>query len=146
MVSKTEFRQSFWSKLTDTRRITKKYGKLTVDELGSLGVAHARRYAPYFTGKTARSIVKRYKETSDGHKVDIVIEPKRLVNDGFDLVKWMHMTGGIHRKPNPYNKNPGHVGKHIKSGNPRFMYSTRDYLNKIKKRVAKGKFDRIKIK
>jgi len=146
MTTKVEFRQSFWKKIADTRRAVNKEGKATVDQLGSLGVAYAKRYAPYFTGETAKRIVKRFEQKTDGPQVTILIEPKRLVNNNFDLVKWMHLTGGIHRSPNPWNRNPGRTGKHIRSGDPQFMYSTRNYLNKIKKGIAKGRFKNINIK
>ncbi len=134
---------SLFRKLRAARTAIKKGSEATVEELAELGKIHAKNYAPYLTGYTRDSIItKRSMQTSKGPSARIMIDPgMRLrpndgihrsanANDKFNLVGWMHKSA-----------NRGH----FKTGNPQFMFAARRYLNKIKKRVAKGKFN-IKIK
>jgi hypothetical protein len=66
---------------------------------------------------------------------------KRTDFPQFNLARWMHETDGRFKTNNPFGK----AGtKHIKSGDPRFMYTTAEILNVKKKDVAKKNF-KIKV-
>jgi hypothetical protein len=109
----------------------------TAETLADMGKLHARDIAPYETGKTVSLIKKFVYPTAKGYEATIVAQ-NPTASDGhkrniknFNLVRWMHTS----------SKALGH----IYSGDPRFMYSTQMYLEKIKKSVAQGKVKDIKI-
>ena len=124
--------------------------ELTTNELALLGKDYARLLAPNNTGKTASFIViykkGRNKRQIKAKNPTLGGAHKNLgtgkYGSNFNLVRWMHETGGIFRSPNPFQTRRQ---SHIKSGDARFMYKTRDYLNSIKKGVAKGRFRNINI-
>ena len=120
------------------KRQIDKQGTATVSELGKLGKSYAKSRVPYYSGDTYRAIKRRTLKTKEGPQAVIFISPKQP-QDGnmrnwadFDLVYWMHYSSKARN--------------HIKSGDPQFMFNTEAYLNKIRKGIAKGKFDLIKIK
>ena len=110
----------------------KQAGDESVKTLCQLGKAHAKTIAPFYSGILAGAISYR---TSNGTQGEVYIrDMKDGGNTTIKLAKWMHQTKGeIDGK------------KWIRSGSPTFMYRTKDYLETIKKKVAKGHFDKIKI-
>ncbi len=117
-------------------------------ELALKGKAYAQRNAPSFSGAVASHIVIEKQKTNEGdiHKI-IAKNPKspRWFGPGrypdFNIVKWMHETGGVFKTDNPLGK----AGtRHIKKKDPRFMYSMRDYLENIKIKVVGGKLKNIR--
>jgi hypothetical protein len=133
-------------------------GEATIKDLCEAGKNHARSIAPLFSGALIGSI--RYK-ISKGQSGEVYIKPMptektgaRGFKDTYQLAKWMHRSNGVLKKGVGYNSTTGNFfqsdfipprAKHIISGSPRFMYRTKDYMNTIKKGVAKGHFDKIKI-
>lgn len=116
---------------------------LTVKDLGKAGKHTAKALTPVDTGFTYKSIRRRTLRRASGDRAEIFIEPAIRPVDGvhrrstgqypnFNLVRWMHTS--------PRARN------HITSGDPKFMYTTRNYLNSIKGRVARGRFKTIKIR
>lgn len=138
--TKVDFR-NLHKKLRKVQREVAKRGEATVQDLLKLGMHNAKKIAPFYTGRTAKLIRTYMKKKSEG-SAGIIISPNSTLNDGhfrkqtnFNLVKWMHLTKGYLRGR-----------KHIKSGNPQYMYETARYLKKIKKGVAQGHFNKINIK
>jgi hypothetical protein len=124
--------QQAFRKLARVRMQVWKARDATVETLGNLGKNYAKSIAPYYTGKTANMIFKTTIQTINGKECHIVAPnstPDR--KDNFNLVRWMHLS--------PRAK------YHIHSGDPRFMFSTGNYLNTIKKRVIWYEFDKIRI-
>ena len=114
-----------------------KAGNLTSEDLKELGKSKAKSIAPVYSGQTRSKIKARASKGKDG--VSWLIYATNILNDNhirnienFDLTRWMHTS-------------PRAQG-HIKRGNRQFLYETTRYLNKIKKNVAKGHFNNIKIK
>jgi hypothetical protein len=101
-------------------------------DLAEKGKWIAKFLAPKWSGKTSDFIIAR-KSPVKGQSRIIARNP--TADRNFNLVRWMHETNGIL---------DGH--KHIYSGDPRFMYSTRIELNRIKRRVAQGNYSKINIK
>lgn len=128
-------------KLQRTQRLILLYSKKSVENLALLGKVRAKEIAPYFSGRTAKLIrILPVRQLKDGVRAS-VIAPNPTLNDGhirkianFNLVKWMHETKGILRGR-----------KHIRSGEPQFMYKTRDYLNRIKRKTAQAQFNKLKL-
>jgi len=114
-----------------------KLGKITADMLVESGKQYARTIVPVYTGKTYR-LIKAFKATRSNPQATVVAENptahdghhRRMAN--FNLVRWMHTSGKAFR--------------HIHSGDPHFMYTTRQYLNNIKIRVAKGNWQKLNVK
>lgn len=112
-------------------------GAKTVADLANLGKRFAKSIVPVFSGRTYRSIRKRVLRRKGGPEAKVYVYPT-VLKDGhnrqiqnFELVRWMHQP-----------KNRGH----FRSGEPQFMYKTRDYLNKMKKKVAQGNYKNINIR
>ena len=123
-----------------------KAGKATVRDLADIGQSHARSIAPYYSGKTASIIKVSTGLDKDGPYGEIsavnILNDNHLRKQGnFDLVRWMHATNGVLR-----NSKGQFAKKHIKSGNPRFMRSTKVWLRRQKVSVAEGHFNKIKIR
>jgi hypothetical protein len=126
-----------FKKLNKALVVYNQEGMQTVEQLAQIGMWHAKAIAPHDTGYTASLITTRVYKTPEGARAQIIARnptandghPRRIKN--FNLVRWMHTS------PN--------AARHIYSGDRLFMYTTRDYLNKIKKSVAKGKHRRINI-
>ncbi len=119
-------------------------GTATVSDLGLLGKNFAKNIVPYDTGFTYKSIRKKtIRRVEPESKIfnEPSIRPNDVVHRGkprqggivnFNLVRWMHTSPKAR--------------SHIKSGDPQFMYTTREYLNGIKGDVARGRFKTINIK
>ena len=127
-----------------------KAGDESVETLAELGKTQARYLAPQYTGDIKGHIRIIWGKDSQGKTAKISVEgfkAERAFGPGkyqdFDLVRWMHSTNGIFQTNNPM----GRAGtKHIKTGNPQFMYRTRGYLNNIKTKIAQSKFNKINIR
>lgn len=128
-----------------TMRKIKEAGDQTVKQITKEGVLKAKASAPFDSGKTARSIRSKYYDRGEDGADSIIIAPnahKKEFKDrnpattkfgpNFNLTRYMHSAKGI-------------SSGHFQRGRPDFMNITRAYLNKIKKGVAKGKFNKIKI-
>lgn len=101
-----------------------------------MGKAFAQTIAPNSSGILINAISARSYRTSPGATGKIFIStlgqqqlkanrefPSKEPN--FNLVRWMHATGGIFQTRNPFGK----VGKqHFKSGDPQFLITTSNYL------------------
>ena len=123
-------------------------GNTSVEALTELGKWKAFQLAPKYSRRTALMIKKQIYKTANGTEGKIIAQnptvgdQHRLFPGGryagkFNLVRWMHATKGIFQSDNPFGK----AGtKHITSGDSTFMYSTRSYLNRIKKSVARGSY------
>jgi predicted DNA binding protein len=100
----------------------------TVRNLAKIGVAHAASIAPYDKGNTARAIHAKPAEQGQGWVKWVIyapdVYPEAAARLG-GLVRYMHEEGS----------------SRFHTGDSKFMYSTRDYLNSIKKRVAQGNFE-----
>jgi hypothetical protein len=99
----------------------------------------ARHLAPKESGKTASLIVAYHNRGKDG-TVSQVVAKNSSGRRKFNLPAWMHATNGEHRTPNPFNRNSGGVGPHIKSGDPRFMWTAREQVRRDKKRIFENEF------
>lgn len=109
--------------------------QLVADDVGQIGKNYARLRAPYYSGKTFRliklrrmnggeaQVVAQNSTRSDGHTRNIA---------NFNLVRWMHTSSKARR--------------HIHSGDPRFMYTTREYLKSIASVQGQKRFDKITVK
>ena len=149
--SKVDFR-GFNKKIERLKKALLKEGLATVSDIAEMGKAHAKRIAPYNTGKTARLIRAIKRPTSDGAKATIISPNSTPNRGGFNLVKWMHSTRGVLRSDNTFllaktNGRLGHAGdKIIKTGSPTYMYRTTEWLKGLKTQVAKSHFNKIKIR
>lgn len=126
----------------------------TIKDLVDLGKEKARVIVPKgSTGWLYNTIRGRVTQGSTTEGM-VYLDPKILPDsqrvypgtgrypNNFNLARWMHETGGKFRTPNPF----GQVGKqHITSGDPYFMYTTRDYLNARKRVVASGNFNKVLV-
>jgi len=152
MVQTTVDYRKAQKKIQKTQKEILKAGKGTVETLARLGQAHARSIAPRLSGKTA-SLIKVFQgqEVNGPYATVVAQNPTANRSDGFNLVKWMHATNGILQSDNAWllrvtGGKLGHKGdKIIKSGSPKFMYRTTEWLRRQKIPVAKGQFNKIKI-
>lgn len=133
--------KDLFRKAQKVKRLKLIASKESINTLTELGKVRAKEIAPYFTGRTAK-LIRRLpaRQRKDGIQ-GAIIAPNPTLSDGhvrnianFNLVKWMHETNGVLRGR-----------KHIRSGEPQFMFKTRDYLNRKKKSVAQAKFNKIKL-
>ncbi len=116
------------------QRLIVNEGAETVKDVADLGKAFAQRKAPYHSGQTFRSIrVLKAKKATEA-----IVFAQNILNDGhprsyakFDLVRWMHTS----RK----------ASRHIHTGDPRFMYTTRDYLKRVATVVGQKRYDRVTV-
>ena len=122
--------------LANVQRIIEQGGVVTTHELAIAGKGYASTIAPKYSGETIEHIKVFEGKTLGGSYAQIIA--KNVLKDGhrraisnFDLTLWMHATGGMRR-----GQRGRFTGKHIKSGNPRFMSSTNKYLNGIARGVA----------
>lgn len=113
-------------------------GRLTTENLGESGKWYAKTLVPVYTGRTY-SLIKTFGPTRGRRQEVIIVAENPTEKDGhrrnianFDLVRWMHTSVKALR--------------HIRSGDPHFMYTTREYLNNIKTGVAKGNWQKIRIR
>ena len=156
-VTKVDFRGA-QRKLEKAKLALVKAGKASVHDIAVLGMAHAKGIAPYDTGNVAQSISISEGTNKDGPFSEVKAKWR---NDGhsrsmgnFDLIKWMHATGGVghphYRGRNgkwyTNTKKPKVKVKVIKSGSPKFMYRTTEWLRRRKIPVAQGHFNKIKIR
>ncbi len=126
------------NKLVKLQAQVKILGDESVRTLGELGKWKARSIAPYRSGLVYRNIMLQKKEG-----LNALVMAKNPINSypgephirrisNFNLVRWMHTSPKAIR--------------HIHSGDPRFMFTTREYLNKIKGGVARSTFNKLKIR
>lgn len=106
-----------------------------VNYLGDVGKQHARLEAPYYSGQTLRKI----KLLRANNKEEAIIVATNILNDGhvrkiarFDLTRWMHQSR--------------RASSHIKSGNPKFMYETAEYLRRIAPATVRTRYNRLLTK
>ena len=93
-------------------------------------------YSIIAKGRTAK-LIRRLpaRQLTDSVQASVIApNPTKARSDNFNLVRWMHESNGMLRDR-----------KHIKSGEPQFMYKTRDYLNRKKKGIAQAEFNKIKL-
>lgn len=130
----------------DTRRAVRKLNRVegevkrlsleVVQELSVKGKDYAKQISPYQTGRT-RSLIRAdvypRKWGAEG-----IVSATNILKDGhsrnipnFDLVRWMHES------PKALD--------HIRSGDPLFIYSAREYIRRISLDVAKGKFTKVNV-
>lgn len=150
VTTKVDYRRA-QVKIRKATRKAMKAGDETIGQLADFGKAHAKAIAPYFSGKTAKLIRVVKVKGSEGMRAEIISPNSTPGKRGFNLPRWMHATGGIFQSDNrgviamSHGKH-GHAGqKHIINGDPRYMYRTADYLNRIKPGVAQANFNRVKI-
>lgn len=151
----------------DPRRAIKKLNKVqlqitgksekTVRDVGEAIKTVAKTIAPKSTGKTANLIAAYYKKTPAGYAAQIVARNptkggrNRMSTGGryggnFNLVRWMHETGGIFQTDNKFllaitNGRQGRAGtKHIRSGDPYFMYTAGRQAREDASRIIKNNF------
>lgn len=145
-------------RLAKIEKRIKKQGKATINDLLQAGMEKARVLVPKGRGNLYRSIQGSLRETGEGPSARIFIDPYITPNrlskgeyPNFSLVRWMHETGGRFKTENTWALilTKGMIGQPgttpFKNGDPRFMYSTRNYLNSIKRNVATGRFKNINI-
>lgn len=137
-------------KLKAYNKFIESRAKTVTRDLALLGRRYARRLAPRDTMELWRLIeVKK----SQGNQSIIVSDnpleggKNRMFGKGrfpnFNLVRWMHETGGVFQSDNPFGK----AGtKHIKSGDPYYMFKTENYLRMKKKEFARSQFKKINIR
>ena len=121
----------------------------TAKEIADLGKYYAKSIAPTNSGYLLR-LIKTLKGNKDFEYTIVSQNPKsnRLWPGSgkykdFNLVQWMHQTGGVFKTDNPFGK----AGtKHIKSGDPKYMYTTLRYLKAVADIKARKYFKRIKIR
>jgi len=89
-------------------------GDVTTRKLADLGKAFAASIAPRDTGKTVQGIVRRKGKAVEWQIVAQNMHPHASRLGNFNLPYWMH--------------NSPNAKDHIKSGDPKFMFTTRDYL------------------
>ena len=121
----------------------------TGKDIATLGKYYARSIAPNDSGYLIRLI--KQQKGKDNLSFEVVSQnPKgnrKWPGSGkykdFNLVQWMHQTRGVFKSDNPFGK----AGtKHIKSGDPRYMYTTLRYLKATAGVKARKDFKRIKIR
>ena len=131
-------------KLNKALRLIEEDGNATVKDLAEIGKRFAQLIAPRDTGRVASFIRIINLRGKEGIKSRIQAQnPTRnppasyrrgggaYPNGKFNLTRWMHTS-------------PRAVA-HIKSGDPKFMFTTRDMLNGMKKNVATGRFKNINL-
>ncbi len=140
-------------KLARARIAYDKAAVKTIEDLAKIGKWYAKSIAPVASGYTYNMIDTVGGKDSKGPFRRVRAKnPTRGGNNrkygpgnypNFNLVRWMHLTRGRFQTDNPM----GRAGtKHITSGDPQFMYTTRNYLNRIKTRTATGRFKGINIR
>ncbi len=132
--TKIDFR-NLNKKIIKVERAAIRQGEKTVYDIGDLGRAKAKSIAPFLSGRTAKAI-RTIRRKGKSPSVTI-LSPNMYAHpmtDGqtFHLPLWLHTSPIAKRRSN-------------KSGNYQYMYETARWLRSIKKRVAKGHFDKIKI-
>lgn len=130
-------------------------GRGTIYQMTEAGKQYARTIAPHGSGRTASFIEAWKRKTKNGYEGRVIARnpgnSNRIGGGSFNLVRWMHETGGIFQTKNTIalrltKGRSGEAGTaHIFSGNPRFMYATHDYLERNKANIVKSEFNKIKI-
>ena len=121
---------------------TQRRGNQAIQKLGDMGKSFAKSIVYYDTGFTYKSIKKKTSKAASGDYVRIYIDPEERPIDGihrrsagqypnFSLVRWSHTSP--------------QAGDRRWSGDRMFMFTTREYLEDRKARVAEGSFNNIKV-
>lgn len=122
------------SKIFDAARYTAK-------TLATKGAYYAKSLAPYYTGETAAAIRAKPESISSSSVKWVIVSPE--VHE-FPVVRVMHGKTEFAKhhwsEPVPGKQQP------VRSEQERqYMYTTRKWLNSIKKETAKGGFRNIRI-
>lgn len=135
-VTVTVNKQKAERKLAAAVKGFKDEGNLALSEIGEAGKQYARSIAPYDTGKVFQNIIKRVSKTEMNASVvarnpinQYPGEPRKRNIAKFNLVRWMHTSPK--------------ATSHIRSGDPRFMYTTRAYLSGIAPGKVTGRYRRV---
>jgi hypothetical protein len=119
-------------KLQNTERKSDVMARRAVETLKNIGKDYAKMLAPKRTGKMAGMIRGIVSKKANGWQA-LILSPNPTKSDGhirniqnFNLARWAA-------------ESPRAVD-HFKTGKARYMQLTSDYLNKIKKQVARGHF------
>lgn len=124
-------------KVRNARKDAEKAGDLSVKDLTREGVLKAKATAPFDTGLTARAVRSITRKKQDRMESEIIApnahrsQFANRSNPNFNLTRWMH--------------NPRNFG-HFRRARPDFMNLTREYLNRIRKKVATQRFQKIKLR
>ena len=125
-------RKTLWQLATKYKKMETKIPL----QLAKMGSYYAKGIAPYMTGATMKSISYN---TTNGKEAMLFIDAGILKSHG---------TNRFRKKPQNYviimhrTKGAMGKGKHITSGDPTFMYTTRRYLKQVlgeKLRISLGK-------
>ena len=130
-------------KLKALREQLSSEGELALTDATQFGKQYAISIAPKYTGVTAKSIKARTNQrdlTSRIFTVPNSNDGPRPRNPGgsgqvfknFNLIRWMHTSSKAE--------------SHIKSGKPRFMYETRDELQKVFGAKVTGRWRNVVMK
>jgi hypothetical protein len=138
-------RDSLWMKIDRTGALKKLLSlerdidtgaREAVQVVGDMGKQYARMRAPYWSGRTFQNIVLM---RSRSKYEAVVIARNPTANDGhvrkigkFNLVRWMHQSPKAKR--------------HIYSGDPKFMYTTADYLRRTAPVTVQKRYDQLLVK
>jgi hypothetical protein len=132
----------------------KRAGVATTKDLVNIGKETARILVPKQTLFLYRSIQGETKPAPDGSirgriYIDPYITPdfqkiypKSATIPNFSLVRWMHETGGKFKSDNAFGKKGT---QHIVSGDPYFMFTTRQQLNRMARGTAEGTFKALNL-
>jgi hypothetical protein len=136
------------TKLSRIRRNVDKGAQKEVRYLANVGRDFAKGIAPKETGSLANLIQVKEVTRMGGFQAEIISKnpksnrkyPGRGKYKDFSLPLWLKETGGIFRSPNPFGK----VGtRHIKSGDPGYMDTTKEFLKRFKKELGKRFFKNL---
>ena len=94
------------------------------------GKNYARTIAPYWHGDTFRNI--RLLRPSGDEAIIQARNPTASRADGFNLVRWMHESP--------------RARQHITSGDPHFMFTTRQMLSEEAPRIVEARFNKIVLR
>ena len=134
-------------KLDKVQQEVGRLSEASMKDITQMGKLYAKAHAPYYTGNVFRAISKRSYKTKDGAVGKIYVDYKKLSSKNkrgrFNIVRWMHATNGVFQS---YNPAMGSTPYHIKSGDPRFLITTREYLERNARKVVSGRFKQIKVK
>jgi len=124
-----------FKKIERSKRLIQRKSIETVDELAHLGATRAREIAPFWSGKTAKFIRVNTVHTKQGPG-KVILSPN------------MHGGKRIHGMTVPqYLHSEKYANAPIeRTGQPKYMDKTRNYLNRIKKGVATQKMQTIHLR
>jgi hypothetical protein len=109
-------------------------------DLVSFGANFAKQIAPYQTGQTWKSIKTSTNPKRDGAAGQIYIEavPRKDGSFRSEPITTLDLVGIMHRWSGS--------AKHFHSGDPKFMYTTRDVLNSTGKKQVIASYKALRFK